>query len=430
MNSKDMTSNIIKALGFESLNDMQTSMLECKNNNIILLSPTGSGKSVAFLLPLVLSGEKAIIIAPTRELSQQIESVIRSMKTGISVASCYGGHRIMIEERSITSNEPTIIVGTAGRILDHLRRGNISHHLIKRVILDEYDKLLELGFEDEMSQIMRYLKNVDHHTLTSATKCKEVSAWLNMENITTLNFLEQSTPTINYYKAVVNSDGRKESLLELLCNLEDKRTIVFCTFREASDEVCDYLYDEGIECESFHGGMEQFWRDNSLTKFRGGAVNVLVATDLASRGIDVSDIEHIIHYQLPKNKEAYIHRNGRTARMNKTGKVIVMQHENDEMPDYIETTGTINILKSQPIPLEPYWQALHINKGKKNKVNRGDVLGVLCCIGKLDADEIGLIEVRDYHSYVFIPREKAKETAFLLRGIKIKKQSTLITIAK
>lgn len=423
--------DITAALGFTELNDMQQAMLECQSNNIVLLSPTGTGKTVAYLLPLLAMDGNAIIISPSRELSLQIDGVIRSTKSGASSICCYGGHQYTAEERSLRY-DPKVIVGTAGRLLDHLKRGNINVKNVTHIVFDEFDKLLEFGFEAEMQEIVGLLPHVTNRILTSATKAEEIPEYVGMTDAETIDFLSGSTPpSMSYHKVVVGDKGRKETLLELLCNLSPMPTIIFCTFREAAYEVSDYLYENEISNEVFHGGMEQYDREHALSKFRNGSANILVSTDLAARGLDIPAIGHIIHYQLPKSEDAFIHRNGRTARMNNTGSIFILAHPDDRLPEYTDTiTNIFNTDPTLPTPAEPYWQTLLVNRGRKDKINKIDILGVLCQIGGLQKAEVGTIEVKDKRAYVAVPREQIRDVAFRLRGVKIKKISTLITIAR
>lgn len=430
MNSKKLT-DITAALGFQELNEMQKAMVECQSNNIVLLSPTGTGKTVAYLLPMLLTEGGVMIISPSRELSLQIDGVIRSTKSGDNSTCCYGGHPYTSEERSLRYS-PRFIVGTAGRLLDHLKRENIDTKSITNLIFDEFDKLLEYGFEAEMQEIVALLPNIKRRTLTSATIAAEIPEYVGMCDAVTIDFLSDSTPpAMSYHKVTVNDKGRKESLLELLCNLSPKPTIIFCTFREAAYEVSDFLYDNEISNEVFHGGMEQYDREHALSKFRNGSSNILVSTDLAARGLDIPAISHIIHYQLPRSEDAFIHRNGRTARMNASGAVFVMAHPDDRLPEYTDKIKDTFVTDSTlPIPIEPYWQTLLVNRGRKDKINKIDILGVLCQVGELRKDEVGSIEVKDKRAYVAVPREKIRDIAFRLRGVKVKKVSTLITVAK
>ena len=431
MNIKTEISLIVKSLGFSKLNDLQYSMLDCQDKNIILLSPTGSGKSVAFLLPTILSEQRTLIITPSRELSLQIDSVIRATKSGTSSICCYGGHSLRSEERSL-EYDPKIIVGTAGRLLDHLRRGNIDPATIDRLVFDEYDKLLDLGFEEEIKEIVSFLKNIKNRILTSATTTEEIPEYLGMTNPKTIDFLKDAKEIdISIKKVIVKENGRQQQLLELLCNLPSEPTIIFCTFREAAEEVNDFLNNSGVYSVVFHGGMEQFDREQALSKFRNGSYNILVSTDLASRGIDIPDISHIIHYQLQRDESSFTHRNGRTARMNKSGKVFVLTHPDDKLPEYMDNIQScFDVTPSKPIPEEPYFETFFINRGKKDKINKIDIVGVLCKIGELEKSEIGLIEVKDRCSYVAVPRDLAHEVARRVRGIKIKRISTLISIAR
>ncbi|MEG0500171.1 MAG: DEAD/DEAH box helicase, partial [Rikenellaceae bacterium] len=291
---------IIENLGFKSLNPIQEAMLRCKADNRILLAPTGAGKTLAYLLPAlrrVRQGAKAvqvIIIAPSRELALQIDTVFRSTKSGESISCVYGGHSIHTEKRSLEYN-PTFVVATPGRLLDHLSHHNIDCSTVTHLIFDEFDKLLELGFSEEISEIVSLLPSVRYRTLTSATSTIDYPDYIAAHPFETIDFLTgKASGELTVVKIQCSREERLAKLIDLLSVIGNEPTIIFCNFREQAEEVSDYLYDLHIESEYFHGGMEQFDRERSLTKFRNHSVNILVSTDLAARGLDIPNIKHII----------------------------------------------------------------------------------------------------------------------------------------
>ena len=333
----------LQALGISSLNEMQEASLKAhrETDHIILLSPTGSGKTLAFLLPLLENlapdntKAQAIILTPSRELALQIEQVFRSLKSGFKVVCCYGGHDINVESRSLAYT-PTLIIGTPGRILDHVTRGTIDTNSISTIILDEFDKALEFGFQEDMETIFSYLPHLQKRVLTSATSAIEIPKFTGLRNPLMLDFLEGAAPIKLTLKSVYTEGNNKlDTLYKLLCDLEEGPTLIFCNYRERAEEVSNYLWDKGVNNEYFHGGMEQEERERVLCKFRNGSTYIFISTDLASRGLDIPEIKYIIHYHLPEKPESFTHRNGRTARMNASGTAFLLLDRDESRPDFL-----------------------------------------------------------------------------------------------
>lgn len=432
---------ILNNLKISALNEMQLSVLETNkfNNDIKLLSATGSGKTLAFLLPVLElinpknKNTQALIIVPSRELAQQIEIVFKSMGTGLKISSCYGGHKREIEENNLVQ-APAIIVGTAGRLADHIRRGNITIDTIETLILDEYDKTMESGFTEEVSFIIGSLPNIKKRILTSATIGKTIPDFIGLKDAVELNFLSDEELPIEKLsiKKVISEDADKiESLFRLICKLGDKSTIVFCNHRDAVERTSKLLIDKGIVNEFYHGAMEQQERDSALCKFANGTVNVLITTDLASRGLDIPNIRYIIHYHLPHSEDIFTHRNGRTARMDASGTVILILSKEEVLPHYIETSIEHIILPIDvQLPEKPKWSTVFIAAGKKDKVNKVDIVGFLTQKGELKKEDIGLIHVKDFFSFVAIKKIKMGTTLRLIKDEKIKNKKVKIDIAK
>lgn len=418
---------------------MQTATLEAaqKHNEIVLLSATGSGKTLAFLLPLLetldpaLRTTQAIIIVPSRELALQIEQVFKSMRTDLKITCCYGGHKREIEENNLVE-APAVLVGTPGRLADHIRRGNITVDTITTLVLDEFDKSLDLGFTEEMSFIIGELPALNKRILTSATKAEEVPAFVGLQEPQTLDFLPDEATTALAIQTVMSPDRDKlETLFRLICYLGNRSTIIFCNHREAVERVHAYLVKQGLISEFYHGAMEQTERDSALCKFRNGTSNILVTTDLASRGLDIAHIRYIVHYHLPHTPDAFTHRNGRTARMDATGTAILVLSPEESLPTYIEQEVTeIELPETAVIPGKPDWTTLFIAAGKKDKVNKIDIVGFLTQKGELKKDDIGLIEVKDFSSFVAVRKVNAGHALQLIKDQKIKNKKVKIEIAK
>ena len=336
-NSIKNQQDILAKLNINSLNAMQEeaiSVIETTTNTIIL-SPTGTGKTLAFSLPLLktlISDSKevqALILVPSRELAIQIEQVIRSMGSGYKVNAVYGG-RPMSKDKIEIKHTPAILIGTPGRVLDHFNNERFSLKHIKTLVLDEFDKSLEDGFELEMKGIIGKLANINKRILTSATQSLTVPGFVRLDKPTTINYLKEKTVSKLTIKTVVSKEKNKlKTLLELMQHIGNQPGIIFCNLRDSIGQVSTYLEKNKISHACFSGGMEQKDRERALIKFRNGTCQVLVATDLASRGIDISEMNYIIHYELPRHEEEFIHRNGRTARVNSKGTAYVLKWEKE-----------------------------------------------------------------------------------------------------
>ncbi len=432
---------ILSNFNIEELNQMQLASLDAieKNNDTILVSTTGSGKTLAFLLPLLsllnkdIKTPQALIIVPSRELAIQIDDVFRKMQTGFKVSVCYGGHKRETEENNLLQ-APALIIGTPGRLADHIRRNNFSTETIVTLILDEFDKSLELGFQEEMEFIINSLKNVNKRVLTSATESVEVPEFIGLTDAVRLNYsdLVNENSLGLEIKTVFSADKDKADILfRLICFLGNRSTIIFCNHRQSVERTSEILADKGIINVFYHGGMEQQERDSALCKFRNGTSNVLVTTDLAARGLDIPNIRNIIHYHLPQSEDIFTHRNGRTARMDASGTAYVIYSEEEILPDFITTTATNQQLNDvNEIPEKPKWSTLFIAAGKKDKVNKIDIVGFLGQKGQLKKEDIGLIEVKDFFSFVAIKKIKVSEVLQLIKNEKIKNKKVKIEVAK
>lgn len=434
------TNSILEKLKISALNEMQLASIDAaaEYNNLLLLSATGSGKTLAYLLPLVQALDKvitktqAIIIVPSRELALQIEAVFKNMGTDWKVTSCYGGHLRETEENNLRQ-PPALLVGTPGRLADHIRRGNITTDSIETLVLDEFDKSLELGFQEEMSFIVGSLKGIKKRILTSATETVEIPAFVGMNDIVKLDFLNDIGTDTGLTVKTVRSDGKDklETLFRLICMLGNKSTIIFCNHRESVERTSNWLKEKDIVNTFYHGALEQQERDAALCKFRNGTTNVLVTTDLASRGLDIANIRYIIHYHLPDNEATFTHRNGRTARMDASGTAILILSPEETLPGYISAeTEPIELPETAVLPDKPVWSTLFIAAGKKDKVNKIDIVGFLSNKGRLKKEDIGLIEVKDFFSFVAVKKIKVSETLLLIRDEKIKNKKVKIAVAK
>ena len=434
---------ILKKLRISELNEMQQHAAEailCSDGDVVLLSPTGTGKTLAYLLPLIQQLDatsddvQALVVVPGRELALQSDTVLRDMGSGIRSASCYGGRATMDEHRKLKEVNPQIIFGTPGRLNDHLDKENINRYHIRWLVIDEFDKCLAMGFHQEMQKLIKSLPALQRRILLSATNAEQIPQFVNMAKKGTLvDFLpeeEQTSERVTLYEVKSPQKDKLETLRNLLLGFGDESSIVFLNYRDSVERVNNYLTEQGFVTSFFHGGLEQKQREAALYRFSNGSANVLVATDLASRGLDIPDIQNIIHYHMPESEEGYVHRVGRTARWDKQGRAFFITGPEEHIPEYVE--GNIEEYSLPSLPREgqgvslPRMATLYIGKGKKDKVSKGDIVGFLCKKGGLQADEIGRIDVNDRYTYVAVKREKLQRVIRQTQGEKIKGIKTII----
>lgn len=425
--------DILSKLNIEALNPMQQEAIPIIDAavNTILLSPTGTGKTLAFSLPLLntlnpdSSDVQALILVPTRELALQIEQVIRSMGSGFKVNAVYGG-RPMSKDKIEIKHAPAILIGTPGRILDHFNSERFSKASIKTLILDEFDKSLEDGFESEMKAIIGQLPAINKRILTSATQGVKVPGFVRLDKPITVNYLKEKVASKLAIKTVISPDKNKlKTLLSLLQHVGNEPGIIFCNLRDSIEEVSSFLNRNKISHACFSGGMEQKDRERALIKFRNGSCQVLVATDLAARGIDIPEMKYIIHYELPRHEEEFIHRNGRTARVNAKGTAYVLKWENQLLPEFIQNVKGININKKAEYKPQ-YWQTLFISGGRKDKISKGDIAGLFFKQGGITKEELGTIELKQDCAFVAIPMAKASDLVEKLNNSRLKKKKVRI----
>lgn len=404
--------------------------------DVILIAPTGSGKTLAFLLPLLsnlktgVKGVQALVLVPSRELALQIEQVFKQMGTSFKVNCCYGGHAVRVEKNNL-AHPPAVLIGTPGRIAYHLEHQNFDESFIETLVLDEFDKSLEFGFENDMSYIIGTLLSLKQRILTSATRLEEIPAFVKLNTPVEVDFSKnlKAKPDLKLKKITAPAADKLDYFFRLLSKIGSKNTLVFCNHRETVDRISDLLFENGLGHDVFHGGMEQFDREKALLKFRNGSHRILITTDLAARGLDIPEVEHIVHYQLPYTEDAYIHRNGRTARMHAKGTayaILTIEENYKYLPDDIEEEVLDN---HYALPEESDWITLYLAHGKKDKINKIDIVGLFLQKGDLARDDLGLIEVKDTTSYVAIKRSKISQLLKKLNGEKIKGKKLKLEVA-
>ena len=423
---------ILSKLRIEKLNEMQeqATLAISSTPNIVLLSPTGTGKTLAFLLPIIegldpsIEEVQVLIIVPTRELALQIEQVIRSMGAGIKVNALYGG-RPFAKDLNDLNHTPTIVVGTPGRISDHIKRKTVSSKTIKTLVLDEFDKSLEIGFEGAMRTIVSGLKNLENRILTSATQGVEIPNFVDLENPVTVDFLEEENTNLQLNSVISNDKDKLETLVQLISHIGNQPCIIFCNYKDTINWLSDYLTENYIAHGCFYGGMDQKDRERALIKFRNGTHQILLATDLAARGIDVPEIQYIIHYQLPLKAHEFTHRNGRTARMNSNGTAYVLQWKEELLPEYIETIETEKLQK-KPLPKALKWKTLFVSGGRKDKISKGDIAGFFFKKGNISKDDLGIIELKQDCAFVAVDSTKVDDLIKTLNNERIKSRKVRV----
>ena len=429
----------LNKLGISDLNAMQQDMLSTarKGASVVLLSPTGSGKTLAYLLPLLQKLDakneelQALIIVPSRELATQTADVARRLCSELRVAACYGGRPAMEEHQQMRGLRPHLVAATPGRLLDHLQKGNLVPDNVKTLVIDEFDKSLELGFREQMQGIISLLPNLRQRILLSATDSEDIPSFVGTDNYVRLNFLDEESDDRISLRLVKSPEKDKlQTLYRLLCTLGTQKSLVFVGYRESVERVGDFLEKQGIMADIFHGGMEQRDRERALYRFMNSSCNVFVSTDLASRGLDITDVDNIIHYHMPLNEEACTHRNGRTARWDTKGSAYFILGPEETLPEYlVDEVETFSLPAKFPSPAKPLWVTLYIGKGKKDKISRGDIVGFLTKQGGLESSQIGRIDVLPHWSYVAVERASAKGLLTRIKGLKIKGQKTIYALA-
>ncbi len=438
MKEIEILRNIRERLGIEQLNPMQERMADCYAQSVMLLSPTGSGKTIAFAIPLLRSLKspvkrvQAVVIAPSRELVQQIASVVRAVAVGFKTVAFYGGHSMLDETKSL-SVTPDIIVATPGRLLDHINRGNLDLSSVASLVLDEYDKSLELGFHDEMRRMVKAMGSFRLVILTSATMLTDLPTFLPFKKPEIIDFTASSdNPRSRITVVNVESPVRDkiDIAIDLLHSLPNGKVILFVNHRESVERVYGMLKNAGLPVGAYHGGLEQFDREKAIDLLNNGMTPVLVSTDLGSRGLDIDNVQAVVHYHMPSSQETWTHRNGRTARVDAEGMVYVITAEGETIPDYIDFDRSYVPKGMSDDPIRSNVATLYFNAGKKEKISRGDIAGFLINKGGLKSEQVGKIIVKDHCALAAVPSALARETLNAIAPHKIKNTRVKVSLMK
>lgn len=439
---KEIIRQAREKLHVESLTPLQSKLASLPSSvkAVAVIAPTGSGKTLAFALPLLSRVEQtvqpatsqkvqALVIAPTRELVLQITKVLASLAPALRITAVYGGHSVLDETRSLEAVTPDVVVGTPGRILDHISRGRLDLYRVKTVVADEYDKSLELGFQDEMHRIFKKIHDRKLLILTSATLLNDLPEWLGVSDLLTLDFSQNSAETPKIQEYVVKSEeaDKLPALKKLLLRLPQERTIVFVNYRESAERVFEYLKKAGFPVVLYHGALDQQERETAVDLFTNGTTPIMVATDLAARGLDIPQVRSVIHYHLPPSPETRTHRNGRAARMGAEGEAYFIVNEADSRAGFPACDApTLPAPQSWTKPLT----TIYFHSGKKEKLSKGDIVGALTGTGGLAANQIGTIALHDHRALVAIPTDDATRVVAALNDGRIKNRRIRVTINK
>ncbi|WP_299439347.1 DEAD/DEAH box helicase [uncultured Aquimarina sp.] len=426
--------HILQKLGISTLNPMQeeAKLAISSSDNVVLLSPTGTGKTVAFLLPIIAALDsdcaeiQTLVLVPSRELAIQIEQVARDMGTGYKVNAVYGG-RSGSQDKLDLRHRPAILIGTPGRVADRLRRDSFSVDHINTIVLDEFDKSLEVGFEVEMTEIIDALPNIQKRVLTSATQEVAIPDFVGLQNPVQIDYLDEASSQLQIKTIISETKDKLPTLVKALSHIGNQPGIIFCNYKESIQRVSDFLKEHKISHGCFYGGMEQKDRERALIKFRNGTHQIIIATDLAARGIDVPEIKYIIHYHLPLKSQEFTHRNGRTARMNADGTAYILQWKNEELPEFI-TDLDEEVLADASIPTPSGWETLFVSGGRRDKISKGDIAGLFFKQGKLSKDELGIIEIKPDCAFVAVKASKAKKVIEQVTNTRLKKKKVRVSM--
>lgn len=434
MNIQEITSRL--KLTLSPMQQAVASAFLMDRRDLIVLSPTGSGKTLAYQLPLTqvirqdIDEVQALILVPGRELAIQSYEVFQSLHTGLRSYACHGGRSAMDEHREIRKIRPQVVFSTPGRLLDHLNKQNIGSKAVTTFIIDEFDKCLQLGFQNEMTGIVSSLpENIRKVFLSATAPVEEESELFNISSFHLLDYRQTADRQSDRLQIFVVKSKDKDKLQALDALLRDLNThcsIVFLNYRDSVERTASFLREKLFAVSAYHGSLDQKAREETLYTFANHSSNILVSTDLGSRGLDIQGVENIIHYHLPETEDAYIHRIGRTARWNESGRVFFLLGPDEQLPSYIQAAEEYHPSPTSANPPLPLMATLYIGKGKKDKISNGDILGFLCKTGKLNSKDIGRIDVYDHYSLAAVSHEAAPKTIANVKGQKIKGVKTIV----
>ncbi|MES1925605.1 ATP-dependent RNA helicase DbpA [Salinisphaera sp. T31B1] len=439
----------LAARGYQTPTPIQAAALPCvlARRDVIAQAATGSGKTVVFGLGVLQSlapertGLQALIVCPTRELADQVAGAVRQLAmhlSNVKVLTLCGGTPIR-HQRSSLEHPPHIVVATPGRLLAHLRNGHLAVDTLRTLVLDEADRMLEMGFDKDIDAIVAYLPTQRQTLMFSATwpePIRRASARLQHDPVDAIADAPTDRPDIREQRCDVGAHDKLTALVGLLgAARDDGRALVFCNTRAATDRVTADLSRRGFSALALHGDRDQRERDEVLIRFGHGSCRVLVATDVAARGLDITDLPLVISFDVARDAETHTHRIGRTGRAGSSGRAIILCGTDErERADRIaqslnrqpERIGVERMPSTRPAPAP--WVTLRIEGGRRDKLRPGDLLGALTGDAGLPGSAVGRIDIQANRSYVAIDQEHARTALARLHKHGIKRRRLRISI--
>ena len=432
----------LASLGYHTMTPIQAQSLPVilAGRDIIAKAKTGSGKTAAFAIGLLNKldvkqfATQALVLCPTRELADQVAKEIRRLARfthNVKVLTLCGGVSIGPQLGSLERGAH-IVVGTPGRIVDHLGKGSLSLQHLQQLVLDEADRMLEMGFADALETVLQACPLQRQTLLFSATypeAIQKISAHCQQDPLSVTVDASHSEQQIEQHFYELQDGQHKHAAIKtLLAHFQPQASIIFCNTKQQCDEVCTDLRAAGISALALHGDLEQRDRDQTLVRFANKSCSVLVATDVAARGLDIKGLDAVINYDLSRDPEVHVHRIGRTGRAGATGLALSLIAPNEvprlnRVEDYLQQTLTLESLpvtSHDPAELQPQMVTLCIDGGRKDKLRPGDILGALTKDAGLSGDTIGKIDIFDFCAYVAVNARLAKKALQHLQQGKLK----------
>lgn len=448
---------VLGELGFHELTPIQEQALPVllAGKDLMAQSPTGSGKTAAFGLPILERVElgrrplQALVLCPTRELSRQVARELRRLgrrRAGLSVSVLAGGEPLR-PQREALGRGVHVAVGTPGRVLDHLRRGSLELHGVRTLVLDEADRMLDMGFLDEVDEILRAAPTERQTALFSATlpqritalsrECQRDPVFVKVED-------EAEAPSVRQVVVKIDPERKPEVLRCVLERFQYRSALVFANLKVTVSELSERLRAAGVSAAALHGDLEQPDRDRILAMFRNSSTKVLVATDVAARGLDVEQLDLVVNYDVPGQPEVYVHRIGRTGRAGRSGVAVTLgtaaelarlralegydesaleEVEASELSDHPLASSAAHAASTATTAstASGAMATLRIGGGRKQKLRPGDILGALTGeAGGFSADQVGKIEIFDNFSFVAVAAVVSEEARLRLARGRIK----------
>lgn len=433
----------IKSLEYEEMTPIQAKSLPdiLNGKDILAQAKTGSGKTAAFAIGLLhhLDASKyetqVLVLCPTRELADQVAKEIRRLARAIpntKILTLCGGKPMLAQLVSL-EHSPHIVVGTPGRILKHLvDKRSLNLDSLKMLVLDEADRMLDMGFHEDIMKIIYNMPENRQTLLFSATYPEQIKNISNKIQKDPIDIRVETLHTENKIKQVfyeVEKGERTKTLISILHHYKPESTVVFCNRKQQAQELSETLWQEGFHALALHGDLEQRDRDEVLVQFSNKSSSILIATDVASRGLDIKDLQAVVNFELSPDPEIHVHRIGRTGRAGKKGLAFSLfiaseAHKVNRIEEYQKTTfnieSTSTLKRRENFKLSPPMVTLCISGGRKNKVRAGDILGALTAKTDLPGSQIGKIDLLDLCSFVAVERPIAKQALKILNEGKIK----------